>query len=126
MNAYSMGMPASKKQKAKSQKAKKPKSQKAKKPKSLSDGFDMANSPFAMATLTHLFALTASHFLPNAAKSNQKTLRSHHPAPALRSGVPSRRSCSREYALQAPSMGPQRLTGIHARHLPPQDLCSAS
>ncbi|WP_409294003.1 hypothetical protein, partial [Pseudomonas sp. KCJK9058] len=42
-------------------------------------------SPFAMATLTHLFALTASHFLSNATKSNQKTLRSHHPAPALRS-----------------------------------------
>ncbi|MFT2162131.1 hypothetical protein, partial [Pseudomonas putida] len=44
--------------------------------------FDSANSPFAMATLTHLFALTASHFLSNATKSNQKTLRSHHPAPA--------------------------------------------
>ncbi|WP_350013148.1 hypothetical protein [Pseudomonas asiatica] len=117
-------MPASKKQKAKSKKQKaKSKKQKA---KSLSDGFDMANSPFAMATLTHLFALTASHFLPNAAKSNQKTLRSHHPAPALRSGVPSLRPCSREYALQAPSMGPQRLTGIHARYLPPQDLRSAS
>ncbi|WP_409263963.1 hypothetical protein, partial [Pseudomonas putida] len=51
--------------------------------------FGSANSPFAMATLTHLFALTASHFLSNATKSNQKTLRSHHPAPALRSGVPS-------------------------------------
>ncbi|WP_256817609.1 hypothetical protein, partial [Pseudomonas putida] len=49
--------------------------------------FDSANSPFAMAMLTHLFALTASHFLSNATKSNQKTLRSHHPAPALRSGV---------------------------------------
>ncbi|MGK9060621.1 hypothetical protein, partial [Pseudomonas asiatica] len=55
-----------------------------------STGIDLAHSPFTMATLTHLFALTASHFLPNAAKSNQKTLRSHHPAPALRSGVPSR------------------------------------
>ena len=44
-----------------------------------------------MATLTHLFALTASHFLSNATKSNQKTLRSHHPAPTLRSGVPSLR-----------------------------------
>ncbi|MGK9116247.1 hypothetical protein KXR52_27415, partial [Pseudomonas asiatica] len=55
-----------------------------------STGLDIAHSPFTMATLTHLFALTASHFLPNAAKSNQKTLRSHHPAPALRSGVPSR------------------------------------
>ncbi|WP_230386627.1 hypothetical protein, partial [Pseudomonas pudica] len=46
-----------------------------------SAGFDLAHSPFTMATLTHLFALTASHFLSNATKSNQKTLRSHHPAP---------------------------------------------
>ena len=30
------------------------------------DCFGAANSPFAMPTLTHLFALTASHFLPNA------------------------------------------------------------
>ncbi|MGE8061482.1 hypothetical protein, partial [Pseudomonas sp. NPDC089547] len=41
--------------------------------------FESANNPFAVATLTHLFALTASHFLSNATKSNQKTLRSHHP-----------------------------------------------
>ena len=81
---------------------------------------------FSKVALNHLSALTAGHFLSNATKSNQKTLRSHHPAPPLRYGVPSRRSCSREYALQAPSMGPQRLTGIHARHLPPQALCSAS
>ncbi|MEZ1441498.1 hypothetical protein QVM41_35280, partial [Pseudomonas shirazica] len=41
-----------------------------------STGLDLADSPFTMATLTHLFALTASHFLSNATKSNQKTLRS--------------------------------------------------
>ncbi|WP_207268670.1 hypothetical protein, partial [Pseudomonas sp. GW460-LB5] len=52
--------------------------------------FGAANSPFAKVTLTHLFALTASHFLSDATKS-KKTLRSHHPAPALRSGVPSLR-----------------------------------
>ncbi|MDY7073782.1 hypothetical protein PshuTeo2_39340 [Pseudomonas hunanensis] len=79
-----------------------------------------------MATLTHLFALTASHFLSNATKSNQKTLRSHHPAPALRSGVPSLRPCSRQDRAEGPILGPQRLTGIHARHLPPQGLRSAS
>ncbi|MCE0782958.1 hypothetical protein, partial [Pseudomonas sp. NMI542_15] len=45
--------------------------------------FGASNSPFAMVTLTHLFALTASHFLSDATKSNQKTLRSDHPAPAL-------------------------------------------
>ncbi len=88
--------------------------------------FGGAITPAAIATHSHLFALTASHFLSDATKSNQKTLRSRHPAPALRSGVPSLRSCSREYALQAPSLGPQRLTGIHARHLPPHALRSAS
>ncbi len=54
-------------------------------------------------------------------KSNQNA-GSYHPAPTLRLFS---RACS-EYALQAPSMGPQRLTGIHARHLPPQSLRSAS
>ncbi|WP_236707553.1 hypothetical protein, partial [Pseudomonas sp. Leaf58] len=57
---------------------------KAKSEKQDSAGFSIAHSPAAMATLTHLFALTASHFLSNATKSNQKTLRSHHPAPTLR------------------------------------------
>ncbi|MEW5515609.1 hypothetical protein ABGT16_23605, partial [Pseudomonas asiatica] len=56
----------------------------AKSEKRKSTGLDLAHSPFTMATLTHLFALTASHFLSNATKSNQKTLRSHHPAPPLR------------------------------------------
>ena len=38
--------------------------------KSVSVCFGSANSPFAMATLTHLFALTASHFLSNAVRVN--------------------------------------------------------
>ncbi|WP_183593921.1 hypothetical protein [Pseudomonas putida] len=92
----------SKKQKAKSKKQK----AKSKKQKAEFVCFDSANSPFAMATLTHLFALTASHFLSNATKSNQKTLRSHHPAPALRSGVPSLRPCSREDRAAGPILGP--------------------
>ncbi|MCO7059012.1 hypothetical protein LW566_24090, partial [Pseudomonas juntendi] len=50
----------------------------------LSAGFDSAKTPAAIATHSHLFALTASHFLSDATKSNQKTLRSRHPAPALR------------------------------------------
>ncbi|WP_218571753.1 hypothetical protein, partial [Pseudomonas sp. DE0010] len=33
-------------------------------------GVEKEHSPFAMATLSHLFALTASHFLSNATKSN--------------------------------------------------------
>ncbi|WP_230389314.1 hypothetical protein, partial [Pseudomonas fulva] len=44
-------------------------------------GIEREHSPFAMATLIHLFAITASHFLSNATKSNQKTLRSIHTAP---------------------------------------------
>ncbi|WP_230375295.1 hypothetical protein, partial [Pseudomonas fulva] len=51
-------------------------------------GIEREHSPFAMATLSHLFALAASHFLSNATKSNQKTLRSIHTAPTLRFGVP--------------------------------------
>ncbi|WP_230377330.1 hypothetical protein, partial [Pseudomonas fulva] len=37
-------------------------------------GIEREHIPFAMATLSHLFAITASHFLSNATKSNQKTL----------------------------------------------------
>jgi hypothetical protein len=39
-------------------------------------GIEIWQSPFAMATLNHLSALTAGHFLANAPKSNQKGLRS--------------------------------------------------
>ncbi len=106
-----MPTPKSEKRKAKSEKRKaKSEKRKAKsekrKAKSLSDGFYIAISPYAVATHTHLFALTASHFLSNAAKSNQKTLRSHHPAPTLRSGVPSLRPCSREDRAAGPILGP--------------------
>ncbi|WP_442758042.1 hypothetical protein, partial [Pseudomonas sp. P15-2025] len=59
MNTYLMWMLTSKKQESRSKFV----------------CFDSPNRPFAMATLTHLFALTASHFLSNATKSNQKTLR---------------------------------------------------
>lgn len=69
-------------------------------------GGDKVFSPFAMATLNHLFALTASYFLSNATKSNQKRLRSVHTAPTLRFGVPSLRSCSREDRAVGPILGP--------------------
>jgi len=38
-------------------------------------------------------------------KKEPKTARSHHPAPTLRSGVPSLRPCSREDRAHGPSMG---------------------
>ena len=40
------------------------------------DGAEIWQGPFAVATLNHLSALTAGHFLANAPKSNQKGLRS--------------------------------------------------
>ena len=85
--------------------------------------FKKGTYPFAMAAPTHLSALTAGYF--GLGQSNQnRLLPSSGPyaslrgslTPALLPGGPRPR----------PIHGPKRLTGIHARHLPPQDLRSAS
>jgi hypothetical protein len=51
--------------------------------------FKSAQHSFAMVALNQLFAFTATYFLTG--QKVGKNPRSHHPAPTLRSGVPSLR-----------------------------------